>query len=188
MQYISKQNFNYKNPIDSALVYNVIKYNLGINNAVYNITEMVQKYDTTRYENTTQAYHPKDGAVITMQRNGHGNAPFPIYSLTIHDNGSVIYNGIKNVATSGVKTYQIPKDKAGELINEFINIYYFSLEEKYGDSKKASNLPVVITSININGQTKTVVDDHSSYAPPHLRQLEDKIDQLANSKQWLKHQ
>jgi Domain of unknown function (DUF6438) len=79
---------------------------------------------------------PKDGAVITMQRNGHGNAPFPIYSLTIYGNGSVIYNGIKNVVTSGVKTYQIPKDRAGELINEFINIYYFSSKEKYGDSKK----------------------------------------------------
>jgi hypothetical protein len=183
MQHVSQQKWSYIYSIYSASVHTAINYNPGINNARYNIIEMVQKDHDPR-----QVSDPTNSAVITLQRHGTRNGFFPDYSLTVYGNGSVIYNGIKNVATSGVKTYQIPKDQSRELINAFINIYYFALKEKYSDSRKASNLPVVTTSININGQTKTVVDDHNSYAPPPLRQLEDKIDQLTNSMQWLKIQ
>ena len=56
------------------------------------------------------------------------------------------------------------------------------------NSSIGSNLNMVTTSINMNGRTKTIVDDHSSYAPPRLRELEDKIDQVTNSKQWIELQ
>ena len=148
-------------------------------------TEMVKDHNTTPTDNT-ESPDSRDSAVVSMKRHGTANGLFPVYSLTIHGNGSVIYNGIKNVETSGVQTYQISKDKAREIVNGFINIYYFALKDKYYDPSNASTLPVVTTSINIDGKTKTIIDDHSSYTPPALRALEDKIDQLANSEKWIK--
>jgi hypothetical protein len=188
MQCASQQNFIYEYSIDSALILKPATYDLGIYNVVYNTTEMAQKVPATTSANTTERSDPRDNAIITMQRHGTANGPFPVYSVTIYGNGTVIYKGIKNVDTSGIQTYQIPKDKARELINGFTNIYYFSLKDKYNDLSNASNLPVVTTSINLNGNTKTVIDDHSSYAPPPLRALEDKIDKLADSKKWIAHQ
>jgi len=168
----------------------VIKLNnatsyLDINNVVYMTTEMVKDNNTTPKDNT-ELPDSRDSAVVSMNRHGTANGLFPVYSLTIHGNGSVIYNGIKNVETSGVQTYQIPKDKAREIVNSFINIYYFALKDRYYGPSNASSLPVVTTSINIDGRTKTVIDDHSSYAPSTLRELENKIDQLVNSEKWIK--
>jgi hypothetical protein len=186
--YFSQHNFSYEYLMDSALVYNSINYNSPINNAVYNTIEMVQNDHNALYADRAKTFDPRDTTVITMERHGTANGSFPTYSLTVYGNGSVIYKGIKNVATSGIKAYHIHKDRARELIKTFDDLYYFSFKEKYSDSGKASNLPVVTTSINKNGQLKTVVDDHNSYAPLRLRQLEDKIDELTNSKQWLKAQ
>jgi hypothetical protein len=158
---------------------------LDIYNAVYMTTEMVKHHNATSTDNIESPDY-RDSAVVSMKRHGTANGLFPVYSLTIHGNGSVIYNGFKNVETSGVQTYQIPKDKAREIVNGFINIYYFALKDKYYDPSSASTLPLVTTSIIIGGKTKTVIDDHSSYAPVTLRALEDKIDQLSNSEKWVK--
>jgi hypothetical protein len=121
-----------------------------------------------------------------MKREGTGNSLLPVYSLTINGNGSVIYQGTRNVAKNGMVTYRIPKASVRELTNEFIKIYYFALKDRYIDpTAKVTNHTIVTTSINMNGQMKTIVDNHNSYAPGTLRQLEDKIDQLTNSKQWI---
>lgn len=175
--------------MDPALVLKPTTYDPDINNVAYSTIEMVQKDHDTISPDTIQGFDPRDSAVITIQKQETTNGMVPVYSLTVYGNGNVIYKGIKNVDTKGIQTYQIPKDIARELVNGFINIYYFALKDKYSDSSTMSNnLPIVITSININGKTKTVLDDHNSYAPPPLRALEDKIDQLTNSKQWIKTQ
>ena len=184
-QDVSRKDLTYGSSLAFILMPKSTTLDSGIYNVINMATEMVKDNNTTA-ANSTQASDPRDNAVITMQRHGTANRLFPVYSLTIYGNGSVIYNGIKNVDTTGAQTYQIPKDRARELVNTFINIYYFALKEKYSDSSNASTSPVVTTSININGKTKTVLDDHSSYAPPTLRALEDMIDQIANSKQWIK--
>lgn len=154
---------------------------------IYNITNRiieVERGTNSIAAETEESSDPRDSAVITMQRNSTANSISPVYSLTIFGNGSVVYQGIKNVNTTGIHTYQIPKDGARELVNEFINIYYFALKDRYGDSSSASSVDTVTTSININGRTKTILDDKSSYAPEPLRALEDKIDIVTNSSQW----
>lgn len=163
MPNVSYQSLNYKHTAYSsysASVHTVINYNPGINNAGYNIIEMIDHNPT--HVDRTQISDPRDTAIITMQRHGTGNGLFPDYSLTVYGNGSVIYKGIKNVASSGVKTYQIPKDQSRQLVNEFLNIYYFSLKEKYSDSGKASNLPIVTTEhgviVLINGDIVCTVE------------------------------
>ena len=51
--------------------------------------------------------------------------------------------------------------------------------------QKVTDLPYVITSITIGGQTKTVNHYHGDdSAPQQLTDLESKIDEIVNSKQW----
>jgi hypothetical protein len=185
IKYGSQPNFIYENSVDSNLISKSSPYDSAIYNVVNSTTEM-DPDDSTVSADTEQRPNSMDSAVMTMQRLGTLDGLSPIYSLTIHGNGSVIYEGIKNVDTKGIQTYQIPKDKARELVTEFINIYYTALKDSYGDPAKASSLPLVKTSFNLNGKTKTILDNHSSFAPPTLRALEDKIDEVAISKQWIK--
>ncbi len=180
--------YNQKFLISLALISGLficMSTSLGIYNIVYSIAHMEQIDHYSTSADTEQTPDPRDSAVITLQRHGTANEVLPVYSLTIYGNGNVIYNGINNVNTSGIQTYQIPRDRASELVNEFINIYYFALKDKYIDSSNASSTLMVTTSINLNGKTKTVLDDHSAYAPSTLRALENKIDQFTNSKQWI---
>ena len=125
----------------------------------------------------------KDDTVITLERHPT-QSHTPVYSLTIYSNGTVIYNGIKNVKISGKQTSTIPKSSINELVNEFINIYYFALKDKY-DQPNVFDRPIVTTSISMNGKTKTVFHHHGSTAAPNgLSLLENKIDTITNSKQW----
>jgi hypothetical protein len=51
--------------------------------------------------------------------------------------------------------------------------------------QKVTDLPYAITSITIGGQTKTVNHYYGDdSAPQQLTDLESKIDEIVNSKQW----
>jgi len=172
--------------VDLAVTSRVFEYS-PYNYTIYNIANSgmeVGRDSNSIAAQTEESSDPRDSAVITMQRNSTASCISPVYSLTIFGNGTVVYQGIKNVNTTGTHTYQIPKDRARELVNEFISIYYFALKDKYGNSSSTSSVDTVTTSININGRTKTILDDKSSYAPEPLRALEDKIDNVTNSRQW----
>jgi hypothetical protein len=120
--------------------------------------------------------------VITMERHGPGNPP-PVYSLTIFGSGEVVYNGIENVKIKGTQRTHISENSFEELVHEFINIYYFALKDRYGESD-TSNQPYVATSISMDGKTKRVYHYHRSPAPLGLSVLEDKIDKMTNSNLW----
>jgi hypothetical protein len=184
MQYTTQPKFIFRDLISAPTIFEFSPYDQGIYDVVNSTVEMGLDNHGGAAE-TVQSSDPRDSAVITMQRHGALNCMSPVYSLTIFGNGNVVYEGIKNVNTTGILTYQIPKDGVRELVNEFINIYYFALKDKYTDSSNASCLGMVTTSINMNGRTKTVLDDKSSYAPAQLRELEDKIDNVTNSRQWI---
>ena len=49
-----------------------------------------------------------------------------------------------------------------------------------------TDAPSVITSIIIDGKTKSIEHYHGDFsAPEALTQLEDKIDEIVNSNQWI---
>jgi hypothetical protein len=73
-----------------------------------------------------------------------------------------------------------------KLISDFEQADYFSLNDSY-TSFGVSDMPFVTTSIRIGGRTKTVrhyLGDRS--APEQLTELENKIDEIVNSDQWIK--
>ena len=119
--------------------------------------------------------------IISLERNAcYGVCP--VYKLTIFGNGKVVYKGIRFVNATGTKTYQISRDKIKELVGKFYEIDYFALKDKYDGP--VTDAPATITSITIDGKTKRVVNYYG--APKKLIELEDKIDEMADSEKWIK--
>ena len=113
----------------------------------------------------------------------------PAYTLVIDGNGTVTYNDVSSVKRlneqDGEQKSKIAIEKVEELVNEFNKADYFNLKDKY----EGKGLPIVTTSITIGSKYKSVIDYHGSInLPPELKKLrilEDKIDEFANSSQWV---
>jgi hypothetical protein len=129
--------------------------------------------------------HDLSGVIITLERTMcFGKCP--VYTLTIYGDGTVNYEGKKHVAVMGSQMARISENKVSQLIDEFMRINYFSLKDSY-TRRGMTDMPSAITSIRIGGREKTV---HHYYgdrtAPPELKELEKKIDQIAGSAMWVK--
>jgi hypothetical protein len=135
-------------------------------------------------EMLTAASNDLDDMVITLER----TACFgfcPVYTLTIYGNGTVIYEGEEFVTTKGRVETTINQEKITQLISEFEAVDYFSLNDGYVEHT-ITCAQTVITSITIDGKTKTIEHYHGDLnAPEQLTELENKIDQIVNSKQWV---
>ena len=135
--------------------------------------------------NTEKETVDLDGVIITLERTAcYGFCP--IYSLTIHGDGTVIYEGEDFVETVGKAETIISIEKVEQLISEFEKVNYDSLKDTYTE-KTITDAPSVITSITRNEKTKTVEHYHGDFdAPEELTGLEDKIDEIVNSERWIK--
>ena len=132
---------------------------------------------------TPQPDNIKD-VVITLERTiCFGTCPD--YTLTIQGDGTVTYEGRMFVRVEGTRTAIISEDKIRQLLSEFQRIDYFSLNDSY-EEFGATDMPSAITSLTINGKTKTVRHYHGDFsAPEQLTELEDRIDEIVNSDQWI---
>jgi len=108
----------------------------------------------------------------------------PTYNITIYGNGTVIYEGTANVNTTGMQISNITEDNLRLLISEFKKIDYFSLNETEIASHVVYDAPMFTTSLTINGKTKTI-KHYETAVPKQLTDLENKIDEIVNSSQWI---
>ncbi|MBW4658399.1 MAG: hypothetical protein KME15_06975 [Drouetiella hepatica Uher 2000/2452] len=127
-------------------------------------------------------------AVITLERTAcFGTCP--VYQLTVYGDGRVVYEGTAFVAVIGKRTAQISPEQVQQLVTAFETANFFSLENQY--VAEATDLPGAWTSISSNGQSKRVWRYGSSdrpelnNAPRSLTELENQIDQIVNSQQWV---
>ena len=120
--------------------------------------------------------------VIMMERTAcHGTCP--IYKLTISGDGNVIYQGQDFVQVKGEQTASLSPAQIQDLVSAFEQANFFKLTDYTHEDTTDS--PSVITSITLNGKTKTVNHYYGdSSAPQALFDLESKIDEITNSKQW----
>lgn len=122
------------------------------------------------YLTTTRPFTP-DGlsVIITMERIiWHGDGG----KITIYGNGQIACgeNPVWNLKMS-----RISDDEIKKLIFEFGDANFYSMSDNYDDATETDH-PLVITSITINGKTKTVRHDISDLrAPEKLIKLEDHI-------------
>lgn len=127
----------------------------------------------------SEVRHNLKQVVITLQR-GQCLGQCPVYKLTIYGTGKAVYEGQKYVSTIGKKEYLISQEQVKQLVSEFDKARFFSLQNDYTGGP--TDAPSTITSINIDGRTKTV--DHYSVspnAPKELSELENKIDSIVGS-------
>jgi hypothetical protein len=147
----------------------------------------ISSNQTAAKTNTTnQSSVDLNNVNITMFRGACFGA-CPIYYLEIHGDGQVIYRGYEYVNVTGEQTSTIPVDSVRELVNQFNNSGYFNLKDRY-DQVDRTDQATVVTSINVDGKSKSVYDylgTHLLSELLKLRQLESMIDQVTNSSQWV---
>ena len=134
--------------------------------------------------NQSPASNNLDKVTITLERTAcYGFCP--VYTLTIQGDGTVVYEGEDFVKTRGRVEITIPAEKIDQLLEEFEGIDYFALNDNYKE-RTITDAPSVITSITVDGKTKTIEHYHGDLnAPEGLTRLEDKIDKIINTDQWI---
>jgi len=154
-------------------------------------TDTDQYFDTLEVTITgsatgkTSSLANQEELVITLERTAcFGKCP--VYSLMIKGDGTVIYAGVDFVRTRGIQETTVSMNAINQLVMEFEKADYFALNDSYTNFG-ISDMPSVNTSISIGGKTKAIkhyLGDRS--APNQLTELENKIDEIVNSAQWIK--
>jgi heat shock protein HslJ len=121
---------------------------------------------------------------ITLERTAcHGTCP--IYKLAIYGDGTVEYEGIDFVEVEGKQSSNIGANAVSELVGAFVDAGYFDWNDAYNEYY-ITDMPSAITSITLDGEQKQIehyAGDES--APEALMKLEELIDSVANSAQWI---
>jgi hypothetical protein len=120
---------------------------------------------------------------ITLERTAcFGSCP--VYTVSILEDGTVLYNGENFVDVTGEQTTQIPPETVQLMVEAFEKAGYFDWNEVY-DNQTVSDLPTIITSVTRDGETHSIsryVGDSS--APLALPFLEQWIDLMSNAGMW----
>lgn len=121
----------------------------------------------------------------------------PAYKLTITADGAVVFEGRLFVKKEGATIKSaISQERLKQLIAEFDRVKFFSLEDDYMEDRRvcdelATDNPTAYTSIRINGKSKTIKHYHGCRGPKvpkELTELENNIDKIVNTAQWLPDQ
>ena len=133
-----------------------------------------------------------DSAVVTLERTPcFGSCP--VYLVTASSGGAVRFEGKSHVSHPGSAVGQIPKGRLDSLRTELEGAGYFDFEEQYvpGSSacgNAATDLPTVTTSVTLDGRTKRIEHYRGcAGAPQALGRLEERIDEVLNTAQWIGH-
>jgi hypothetical protein len=108
----------------------------------------------------------------------------PVYTVSIKDDGSIIYDGQHFVTINGEQTGEMDPALVQQMLENFDAVGYFGWDDAYTD-QSISDLPSVITSVTYNGETKRIeryAGDAS--APLALAFLEQWIDEMTNTANW----
>lgn len=132
------------------------------------------------------AYEPTEGPVeISLER----TACFgfcPVYTVTINGEGEVVYQGRAFVNVVGERRATISREAVQQLLARFDEIHFEQLRDEY-INHGITDLPSKIVTLTRNGRTKRVVDyaGTSVGMPEAVRALQDEIDRVANTAQWV---
>ena len=113
----------------------------------------------------------------------------PAYTVTIHGDGRVEYNGKSYVKQTGTREGRIGADKIRDLLSDFRKTKFWGITEDYSEEKCkgrfCTDMATAVTELTIKGQTHRVKHYYGcGGAPKSLFDLESAIDKTANSEQW----
>jgi hypothetical protein len=104
----------------------------------------------------------------------------PAYSVSVDENGTVIYNGAGGVKVRGEKINSISITAVRDLVAQFLRIDFYSLQDRYtskklpnGNSETIDHANATTISIDIDGKKKSIYIFYG--APPELIDLQRKL-------------
>ena len=117
---------------------------------------------------------------VELSRSGcYGTCP--IYTVRISANGDVSWKGRMFVNATGERRTAMKAEDARALLERFRTPQFWSLCSSYARSITDSS--TIETHVEIGGQSKTVAN-YADSAPAWVADLEDAIDDAANTHQW----
>lgn len=126
-----------------------------------------------------QASTATDGFSITLERIGCLGS-CPDYTVTIHGDGTVRYEGVAYVQTKGVRTRTIPTSAVQKLIQTLRKEGFFEWEE---EKKVCIDFPEVHITASLKGKQKHVLEGCNS--PGQVLKLAEEIDRLSRANGWV---
>lgn len=156
--------------------------------------ESTQALNHAQQISSTQAIPPD--LLISLERTScRGSCP--TYTLKISADGWVVYRGKTFVTTRRIGVSKPTQEQLRQLLAEFEKVDYFSLRDRYqhvadGCQSSGIDFPSAITSIRINGRSKTITHDYGCrdkfpdgpVYPKELFVLEQGIDEIVGSSKW----
>lgn len=127
----------------------------------------------------------EDSAVTITLTRGVCFGFCPVYRVSISADGEVIYNGEQFVNVRGEQRARISPEAVRGLLARFDEIGFESLQDEY--RAPVTDHPTHTITLTRNGRSKTVTDYAGLNAgmPRAVRDLQDEIDRVANTAQWV---
>jgi len=147
------------------------------------VTKPIQPANTGRDPFATGDKIPEDLIVRLKRTPCYGTCP--AYLLTINAKGEVEFLGEQYTKVNGQAKGRIDEAKVRQLIEEFEKAKFFELKDDYTSENCGTDMPTVRTTLLINGNVKKIEHDKGCDAPPELTALENSIDAIAGTSQWI---
>jgi len=121
---------------------------------------------------------------ITLARTGcYGTCPS--YKAVI-GNAGIEFNGGRYVVAAGKHTASVDRSALRELAKKFIKADFYSMKEEYRAG--VTDCPTYLVAIRIDGREKKIEDYVGSWVgmPQIITELEDDVDELAETGRWIR--
>jgi hypothetical protein len=157
----------------------------------------------SQIENVNQEPQTGKTELFLSMKRSHCYGTCPVYELNIQSDGKVLFNGIDYTETKGKVLSNLSGEKMKLLVSEIEEANFFSYEDSYDkDSSScpliATDNPTVTLSVKLNGKEKNITHylgcrsevnpsrgRSASIFPQQLYDLENKIDEIVETKRWI---
>jgi hypothetical protein len=109
----------------------------------------------------------------------------PGYSVTIRGDGTVNYIGSWYVSIEGTHTARVSQEAARQLLNRFRRANFFALKNEYFAG--VTDNPTYCLELVVGSKKKVITDYVGEWVgmPASVTELEDAVDQTADSARWV---
>jgi hypothetical protein len=114
----------------------------------------------------------------------------PAYSVSLDENGTVLYNGVAGVKVRGEKVNSISIAAVRALVAEFLRIGFYSLQDRYTEKKlpngeihSIDHANATTISLDIDGKKKSIYIFYG--APDELIALQRKLYDVTQIAQYV---
>ena len=124
--------------------------------------------------------HIKNGQnVEIVLEHPHCFGTCPVYTVTIDNSGTLVFEGTEYLDTIGVETGSVSSEDIANLTSYIDKIDYFSLEDAKTPSR--TDVTFIYTTVTIGDKTHTVRNYVGEFGIAEVTKLESMINGLANS-------